>query len=1170
MRRLILPIIAVLVGGLLALFWDRITDIFPNSGQTAGVAEPVKMSALPGLASDFEKPYPRNRESVVGASSAEQFRQLYSAPVNYSYISNLNEDEPIRQDLSAVGRVDFLDAVNEEAGHCTGVAISETHILTAGHCFYKDGEWRAYTRAIFQMDLLWPEGTLGRPAPLVLELDFPQTLEEATAEAHKDNWVVSYTDGGDPDRYTLDYAILPFKEASAWEAASARGKIPASLAAPEISSGDGLFVGHHALGWEQVLSARGEKCLVVMERNEAETPQFNHNCDTQPGSSGAPVFSENYRSVIGLHVCCDIPGANDKIGNNFAVRIEEIASDLAGRGSNLFASFVDHEPLTEEQQRFLAQMEKQAALSRTLLNDDEPRIASYVSYEAMTQLYDRPDSEEIGARATDLEASLISALERLERFAFQHDGDVNHASFSPDGLRIITASQDGHARLWSAETGTLIGEPMQHGYSDVVHASFSPDGLHIVTTSKDGTARLWLAETGTSVGEPMDHDDEVVHASFSPDGSRIVTASWDGTARLWSAETGARIVDPMKHDSQVTHAAFSPDGSRIVTTTMRGSVRLTSMGTTSMGGSAYLWSTDTGMLIGKPMPHEALVAHAAFSPDGSRIVTTSWDNTARLWSAETGMPIGDPMEHDGEVVHASFSPDGLRIVTASVDISDYERPSVARLWSGETGVPIGEPMQHDGSVSHAVFSPDDLLIVTASYDGSARLWSAETGMLIGKPMEHDGGVVQASFSPDGSRIITTSDDGTARLWFTEVGAPIGKPMQHASHSNGDVVYAEFSADGSRIVTASRDETARLWSAETGASLGELMQHDGDVVHASFSPDGSRIVTASWDGTARLWSAETGALIVDPMEHNGPVEYASFSPDGSRIVTASWDVNGDPVPGAARLWSANTGMPIGVPMEHYGGVIHASFSPDGSRIVTASYNGSVRLWSAETGMLIVDQMWHDEDVVHASFSSDGSRIVTASNDGSARLWSAETGELLVDPMRHYYGDVVHASFNPDGSRIVTASHDGSVRLWSADTGTLLVEPMEQDDNVMVKYASFSPDGLRIVTASSDGTARLWSAETGRPIGEPMEHYGGVLHASFSPDGSRIVTTSEDGTARIWSTPPAGRALLICVRKQLARTAKPARQLCQRYDLNCDVTLENGDAIADLAELDQCRF
>ena len=70
-------------------------------------------------------------------------------------------------------------------------------------------------------------------------------------------------------------------------------------------------------------------------------------------------------------------------------------------------------------------------------------------------------------------------------------------------------------------------------------AAFSPDGKRIVTASADKTARLWDAETGKPIGEPLrGHADTVSSAAFSPDGKRIVTASDDKTARLWDAETG--------------------------------------------------------------------------------------------------------------------------------------------------------------------------------------------------------------------------------------------------------------------------------------------------------------------------------------------------------------------------------------------------------------------------------------------------------------------------------------------------------------------------------------------------------------------------------------------------------------------------------------------------------
>ena len=62
------------------------------------------------------------------------------------------------------------------------------------------------------------------------------------------------------------------------------------------------------------------------------------------------------------------------------------------------------------------------------------------------------------------------------------------------------------------------------GHTDAVwSASFSPDGSRIVTGSDDKTAKVWDAKSGAEVLTLKGHTGGVNSASFSPDGSRIVT-----------------------------------------------------------------------------------------------------------------------------------------------------------------------------------------------------------------------------------------------------------------------------------------------------------------------------------------------------------------------------------------------------------------------------------------------------------------------------------------------------------------------------------------------------------------------------------------------------------------------------------------------------------------------
>jgi hypothetical protein len=104
-----------------------------------------------------------------------------------------------------------------------------------------------------------------------------------------------------------------------------------------------------------------------------------------------------------------------------------------------------------------------------------------------------------------------------------HTDAVNSASFSSDGTRVVTASDDGTARLWDGQTGDNIRTLEGHTFT-VLSASFSPDGRRIVTASADGTARLWDGQTGDYIKTLESHMDYVLSASFSPDGTRIVTA----------------------------------------------------------------------------------------------------------------------------------------------------------------------------------------------------------------------------------------------------------------------------------------------------------------------------------------------------------------------------------------------------------------------------------------------------------------------------------------------------------------------------------------------------------------------------------------------------------------------------------------------------------------------
>src|SRR5882757_6181065 len=60
-----------------------------------------------------------------------------------------------------------------------------------------------------------------------------------------------------------------------------------------------------------------------------------------------------------------------------------------------------------------------------------------------------------------------------------HTGPVYCISYSPDGSHIATGSGDETIRIWDAETGAAVGNPLEGHTGIVSSVAYSPDGQHI-------------------------------------------------------------------------------------------------------------------------------------------------------------------------------------------------------------------------------------------------------------------------------------------------------------------------------------------------------------------------------------------------------------------------------------------------------------------------------------------------------------------------------------------------------------------------------------------------------------------------------------------------------------------------------------------------------------------
>ena len=590
-----------------------------------------------------------------------------------------------------------------------------------------------------------------------------------------------------------------------------------------------------------------------------------------------------------------------------------------------------------------------------------------------------------------------------------HQGAVYGVAFSPDGMRLASASTDNTVRIWNpndpqAEPATFRGHQ-----GAVYGVAFSPDGMRLASASTDNTVRIW--NPNNPQAEPTifrGHQGDVTGVAFSPDGMRLASASTDNTVRIWNPnDPQAEPAIFRGHQGAVTGVAFSPDGMRLASASTDNTVRI--------------WNpndpqAEPAIFRG----HQGAVTGVAFSPDGMRLASASWDDTVRVWNPND--PQAEPAifrGHQGAVTGVAFSPDGMRLASASWD-------DTVRVWNPNN--PQAEPAifrGHQGYVTGVAFSPDGMRLASASTDNTVRVWNpnnpqAEPATFRG----HQGDVTGVAFSPDGMRLASAGTDNTVRIWNPN--DPQAEPTIFRGHQNY-VTGVAFSPDGMRLASAGTDNTVRFWNPNDPQAEPAIFRgHQGAVTGVAFSPDGMRLASASTDNTVRVWNPNNPQA--EPAifrGHQGDVYGVAFSPDGMRLASASTD-------NTVRIWNPND--PQAEPATfrgHQGAVTGVAFSPDGMRLASASTDNTVRIWNpndpqAEPAIF----RGHQDYVTGVAFSPDGMRLASASWDDTVRVWNPNDPQAEPAIFRGHQGYVTGVAFSPDGMRLASASTDNTVRIWNA--------------------------------------------------------------------------------------------------------------------------------------------
>ena len=648
-----------------------------------------------------------------------------------------------------------------------------------------------------------------------------------------------------------------------------------------------------------------------------------------------------------------------------------------------------------------------------------------------------------------------------------HRGTVRRAEFDTDGSRVVTAGDDGTARVWRVDGkgAPVVLDPP--GPPAPTSASFNRSGTRILTVG-GGEAYLWKPDDPDSGIRLGNEGTTVRSAVFDRDGGRVVIASREGVARIF--DLAGSEMPPLSHgDRLLLSAAFDPGGTRIVTTTFN---------------VVHLWT-----LV--PEPRQVTmtakgVIQAQFANDGKTVVAWSRDH---VWAWELGGAAA-PREIElgiGRVDAVAVSSDGRAMLARNGRI--YRHHLFATAATERFEDPPGDRTIVCGDVWGGFIEERSVLAWLAADRSQRRHLKGHTGP-----------IRDVSFSADCTRVVTASEDETARVWSTR--APDSATTRKVNTASGRLLGASVVHNGEWLITS---DTANVVVSSV-PELKQLFKHQPTAprgVVATLS--GDRLMVTEGN-TLRVWSVSSQREVLSCTSDGFIGTVASFSADGKSVFFK----DGTAIRRAFLADACQQASSYG-PVN--GAITSIDVSPDGRRLLaTVPYgDGSALVWD-------LDDRTHPQALRPADgsridlamFGTNGDQVVTVDASNTVQIWSlTQWPAAAVASSGDITGTVTSATLSAARSHAFFAVNDNTVRAWPLDGSPPLTFVGHTYE---VRQMATTRDERYLLTGSADQTTRLWPLNG---VGAPtvFQHAASVVDAGFAQNDMQMVVVLDDGTVTL---------------------------------------------------------
>lgn len=691
-----------------------------------------------------------------------------------------------------------------------------------------------------------------------------------------------------------------------------------------------------------------------------------------------------------------------------------------------------------------------------------------------------------------------------------HLAGIRCLSFSPDGNKLVSGSNDGTVLVWDVETGRILKRFEGHtGFAR--SCVFFPDGERMASGDARGQVAVWkLGEEKVEWLWGLDAADSVYSMAIRPDGTELLVGTRYGRVMSWTLATGAislhkrelrgaTAADIVWAVGYIESQAFGAGEAGIGVWDAEGEQALkyrdslVAAGTAvlpgtriALGGWAEIQILEPDKASAKGMKlsplldaqggtgHTAPIYGMASNSLGDRLLSTDYSGQARLWKLEKSKAeILCSWKEKAGLWAAAFDSTHQRIAVAgddaSIALADAKDCRPLRRFSLPRGRVYALALQPnawllgDGTGQVSSFSPHDF-----KGQGAERVHRGEVSALVALAPQRwvSVGTDHEIFEGPGAKQVGKTENTAAAI---------------ASEPNGQSVLVGDYLGNLQRIYISKGITS------------PLPQQPSQILAIAIDPKGGQaLVGGSWLSLTRL-DLTSDSLFPKPwdilLERGEGTSTLCFDAQGKIFAQGG-------TRGTVLLRQAGDGLVVrrflGLSQDVSGLVFQDSF------LWAGGLDRRLVRWNLNNPQSdLPDLSIQEEAVIHRLQSTpDGHYLIAGLGDGRASVRSLPTGELIAHlypfadgswatvlaerdgkPPRFYMGSgpnpesdraAFSLEFEVPGARKVGLLKDESSGLSQGDRVSLgaIVQPMkftgvdskrDAQGRVSVKATIFSPSG-----------------------------------------------------------------------------------------------------------------